>query len=212
MSLRKTLSIMLLSAFFLACKEKKVVSPPKPGEPTIIVRKDTARLKKEPAPSRSPIINIVDTIAPKYGIIYIKDTAHSSQRISEKLAKIYDIRLAKVITDHKLTIEGPRMAWYRSNKSPFSFEAGIPVNKKPGKLPKGVLFKTVGGEPAYIAHFYGPYSHTFVAYEVLTEWLKDHKKTRSALPYEIYVTNPVAADGKMMDPYKVLTNIVFPYK
>jgi hypothetical protein len=212
MRYRKTLLISLITLSFFSCKSKKEVIPPKPGEPTIIVRKDTASLKKETPPSRSPIINIVDTTSPKYDIIYIKDTAHSSQRISEKLAKIYDIRLPKVIADNNLTIAGPRMAWYRSNKSPFSFEAGIPVNKKPGKLPKGVLFKTVGGEPAFIAHFYGPYSHTFVAYEVLTEWLKDHKKTRAALPYEIYVSNPVAPDGKMMDPYRVLTDIVFPYK
>lgn len=202
----------MLSACFYACKSKKEAPAPRPGDPTIIVRKDTATLKKEKPPSRSPIINIVDTLAPKYSILYIKDTAHSSERISAKLARIYDITLAKVIADNKLTVTGPKMAWYRSNRSPFSFEAGIPVNKKPSKLPKGVLWKSVGGEPAYIAHFYGPYSSTYVGYEVLSDWLKDHKKTRAATPYEIYVTNPVGPDGKMLDPYKVQTDIVFPYK
>ena len=205
--------LVLLGLFsFAACNKKKETPAPRPGDPTIVVRKDTARLKQEPPPSRSPIINITDSFARKYNIIYIKDTAHTSQRLSEKLAQIYDIRLPKVIADNKLTAAGPRMAWYRSNKSPFSFEAGIPVNKKPAKLPKGVLWKSVGGEKAYIAHFYGPYSSTYVGYEVLSEWLKDNKKKRAGVPYEIYVTNPVGPDGKLMDPYKVQTDIVFPYK
>ncbi|RYY68842.1 MAG: hypothetical protein EOO13_11215 [Chitinophagaceae bacterium] len=200
---------LLCSTF--SCKDDKKTEI-KPDEPKINVRKDTAKLKKETQPSRSPIINVVDTTAPKYIILYIKDTAASSERISQKLATAYGVRIPDVAKKNKLKITGPPVAWYRSNKAPFYFEAGLPVDKKPAKLPKGFYVKNIGGEPALIAHFYGPYSSTFVGYEVLTEWLKDQKKTRSGLPYEIYVTDPVDNNGQMLDPYKVQTDIVFPYK
>lgn len=202
--------ILLLSGIN-ACKNEKKI-PPKPDEPKIFVRKDTAKLKKEEQPRRSPIINVVDTVAPKYIVLYIKDSAATSERISQKLAKAYGVKLPEAAKKNKIKITGAPMAWYRSNKSPFFFEAGVPVDKKPAKLPKGVFVKTIGGEPALIAHFFGPYSSTFVGYEVLTEWLKDRKKSRSGTPYEVYVTDPMDKDGKMLDPYKVQTDIVFPYK
>ncbi|MBC7934950.1 MAG: hypothetical protein H7Y86_06285 [Rhizobacter sp.] len=207
----KISSFLLLLCLVTACKEEKK-TPVKPDEPKIFVRKDTAKLKKEEQPRRSPIINIVDSVAPKYLVLYIKDSASSSERISHKLAKVYGVKLPEVMKNNKIKPAGPPIAWYRSNKSPFFFEAGIPVDKKPAKLPKGFFIKNIGGEPSLIAHFYGPYSSTFVGYEVLTEWLKDRKKTRSSIPYEIYVTDPMDKDGKMLDPYKVQTDIVFPYK
>lgn len=194
-----------------SCKdEKKPII--KPDAPKILVRKDTAKLKKEEQPSRSPIINVTDTVATEYLVLYVKDSAASSERISQKLSNAYAVKLADCIKKNKLKSVGPPIAWYKSNKAPFFFEAGIPVDKKPAKLPKGIFLKKIGGEPALIAHFYGPYSSSFVGYEVLTEWLKDRKKTRSSLPYEIYVTDPMGTDGKMLDPYKVQTDIVFPYK
>lgn len=207
----KNVVLLLLSFVLFSCKDKKP-APPKPDEPKIIVRKDTAKLKKEEQPKRSPIINVVDTVAPKYMVLYIKDSAASSERISQKLATAYGVKLPDAMKKNKIKAAGPPMAWYRSSKAPFFFEAGIPVDKKPARLPKGIFVKNIGGEPALIAHFFGPYSSTFVGYEVLTEWLKDRKKTRSSLPYEVYVTDPMDKDGKMLDPYKVQTDIVFPYK
>lgn len=212
MLLQRSTVFLLLICSLSACKDKKPKVDPDNPQPAIVVRKDTAALKKEVQPSRSPIINIVDSIAPKYTVIYIKDSAATSERISQKLAKAYGIKLAEVIKKNKLKVTGPPIAWYKSSKAPFYFEAGIPVDKKPAKPGKGIFVKNIGGETALIAHFYGPYSSTFVGYEVLTEWLKDRKKTRSAMPYEIYVTDPMDKDGKMLDPYKVQTDIVFPYK
>ncbi|RYF87880.1 MAG: hypothetical protein EOO03_09680 [Chitinophagaceae bacterium] len=211
MFLQKIIPLLLIPCMFAACKDKKK-DPPKPDEPKIFVRKDTATLKKEQQPKRSPIINVVDSVAPKYIVLYVKDSAATSERISKKLATAYGVKLPDAIKKNKLKSVGPPMAWYKSNKAPFYFEAGIPVDKKPAKLPKGVFVKNIGGEPALIAHFFGPYSSTFVGYEVLTEWLKDRKKKRSSLPYEVYVTDPMDKDGKMLDPYKVQTDIVFPYK
>lgn len=207
----KVLALMLISGLLTSCKQKQP-STVKNNEPAIAVRKDTATLKQEVQPSRPPIIHINDTISAKYIIVYIKDTAATSQRISEKLAGIYGTKLPDFVAKNNLKIVGPPIAWYRSNKSPFFFEAGFPVDKKPVKLAKGILVKNIGGDSAVIAHFYGPYSSTFMAYEALTDWLKDNKKKTAGLPYEIYVTDPVGKDGKLLDPYKVQTDIVFPHR
>lgn len=212
MCLKKILFTICCTGLLFACKQKKTTAPVDTATPTIVVRKDTATLKKEDQPARPPIINIADTIAPKLIVLYVKDTAASSERISQKLAKIYGIQLLEFIKKNKLTVTGPPMAWYKSHKAPFLFEAGLPVNKKPSKLSKGILVKNIGGDSAVIAHFIGPYSSTFMAYETLTEWLKDRKKKLAGLPYEIYVTDPMGKDGKLLDPYKVQTDIVFPHK
>ncbi len=211
MFLNKFIFLLLAVAMLGACKQKKTEAV-KSLEPSIVVRKDTANLKKEVQPSRPPIINIEDTIAPKYLVLYIKDTASSSERISQKLAKIFGEKLPEFINKNKLKITGPPIAWYKTSKVPFFFEAGLPVDKRPAKLPKGILVKNIGGDSAVIAHFYGPYSTTFMGYEALADWLKDHKKKTSGLPYELYVTDPMGKDGKLIDPYKVQTDIVFPHK
>ncbi len=207
----KLIVLLLVTSLFAACRQKKEASV-KSTEPAILVRKDTAKLKKEVQPSRPPIINIVDTVSVKYTIVYIKDTAATSQRISEKLAAIFGQKLPAFISKNNLKIVGPPIAWYKSNKSPFFFEAGLPVDKKPAKPQKGILVKNIGGDSAVIAHFYGPYSSTFMAYEALTDWLKENKKKTAGLPYEIYVTDPVGKDGKLLDPYKVQTDIIFSHR
>ncbi|MFT3980531.1 MAG: hypothetical protein QM687_08680 [Ferruginibacter sp.] len=204
--------LFLLLLGSAGCGNKSKKDQAATNTPAIVVRKDTARLKKETQPARSPIINIIDSTPPRTIVIYIKDSAATSERISQKLANIYGTKLSKVIKENKLSIAGPPMAWYKSNKAPFFFEAGIPVNKKPAKPGKNVLVKTIGGVPSVVAHFYGPYASTYVGYEVLSDWLKDRKKQRAGTPYEIYVTDPIDKDGKMLDPYKVQTDIVFPYK
>ena len=208
-----SLAIFLLAIVLItSCKTKKEETKTTPATTTFIIKKDSSRAVKEGATQRPPIVNIIDTIAPKYTVLYIKDSAASSGRISQKLAKIYGVTLPEFIKKNKLTVTGAPMAWYKSTKAPFFFEAGIPVNKKPAKLPKGLLVRTVGGDSAVIAHFFGPYSITNMGYEALAEYVAENKKKRKGMPYEIYVTEPIGKDGKPIDPYKVQTDIVYPYQ
>jgi effector-binding domain-containing protein len=163
------------------------------------------------AVTKAPIINIFDTIVLKKIVIYVKDSAASSERISEKLAEIYGFKLTEVLKKNKLKVTGAPMAWYRSKKAPFFFEAGIPVDKKPAKLPKNFFVRTIGGDSAVVAHFFGPYDITNIGYNALTDWLKSRKKKKIGEPYEIYVTDPIDQNGKPLDPYRVQTDIVQPY-
>ncbi len=141
----------------------------------------------------------------------MKDSARSSERIGLKLTNIYDKVLADVITKNKLTRTGSRIAWFKNSSAPFYFEAGIPINKKPAKLPKNVYVKTIGGDSAVVAHFYGPYELSYEGYGALREWLKDYKKKASGSPYEVYIGEPIDSTGKRRDPYRVQTDIVFPH-
>lgn len=160
---------------------------------------------------KAPIINIIDTIAAKKIILYMKDSAATQERISIKLAEIYGTKISSVIKKNKLKINGSPLAWYQTQKAPIFFEAGIPVDKKPAKLPKGFFIKNIGGDSAVVAHFFGPYNLTYEAYEVLSDFVKDKKKKKTGLPYEIYVGDPLDKNGKPLDPFRVQTDIVQTY-
>lgn len=201
---------ILFAVFVLfSCTEKKTNNLPNSPQPPVKAKKDsTAPINNAGSP---PIINIIDTIAPKKLMLYVSDSAATSERISIKITKIFDQKLADFIKKQKIQTDGHKTVWFKTNKAPFFFEAGIPIIKKPVKLPKGFLVKSIGGDSAIIAHYYGPYSKTNMAYDALAEWAKDKKKKKKGNPYEVYVTDPIDKDGKPVDPYKIRTDIVFPH-
>ncbi|MEO6489127.1 MAG: GyrI-like domain-containing protein [Ferruginibacter sp.] len=196
---------VILSVGCQSSKDEKPVSPD-----TIIYRTDTSKPTAGPA-KKPPIINITDTFAIKQTVLCMKDSALSSERIGLKLNNIYDKVFAEVIRNNKLTKTGSRMAWYKTSSAPFFFEAGLPVNKNPLKLPKNVFVKNIGGDSAVVAHFYGPYELTYEGYSALREWLTDNKQKAAGAPYEIYIGDPLDSKGKARDPYRVQTDIVFPH-
>lgn len=142
----------------------------------------------------------------------MKDSAASAERIGVKLAAILGFKLAAVIKKNGLKTNGKPMAWCNNTKAPYFFEAGLPVDKKPTKQPSNVFTREIGVDSVVVAHFYGPYELLPQAYEALSDWMKSHKKTMKGKPYEIYVDDPVDKDGKPKDPYKVQTDVVFPWK
>ena len=161
---------------------------------------------------RPPIINITDTLSVKRLVLCMKDSAATYDRISLKLGEIYGIKLAAVIKKNSLKITGQPMAWYKARKAPYFFEAGIPVDKRPRKLPANAFIKEIGVDSVIVAHFYGGYDLLPQAYEALTDIIKDRKRTLRSKPYEIYVGDPMDKEGKLNDPYKVQTDVVFPWK
>lgn len=181
------------------------------------VKKDTVvkraiKTEQTITPKKATVINITDTLSSKRLVLCMKDSAANNQRIAIKLGEIYNVKLAAIIKKNRLKITGAPMAWYKSQKAPFFFEAGLPVDKKPAKLPAGVTIKQIGIDSVVVAHFYGPYDLTGQAYTALQDWIKDHKKRATQAPYEIYVDDPMDKDGKLKDPYKVQTDIVFTWR
>jgi len=184
--------------------EKKVTDPAK---------KDTPKSEEKAIETkRGPVINIADTLSLKRIVLTMKDSAATMERVSLKLSAIYGVKLAAIIRKNNLISTGSPMAWYKGAKAPYFFEAGIPIDKKPSKLPKGTFIKEMGIDSIVVAHFYGPYELIPTAYDALTDWLKDQKKKIKGSPYEIYVDDPLDANGKPIDPYKVRTDVVFAWK
>ncbi|MEO5893811.1 MAG: GyrI-like domain-containing protein [Ferruginibacter sp.] len=194
--------------FAVACNdnqpEKKIT-----GE----TKKDTAKpATPEVETKKGPVINIGDTLSIKRLVLVMKDSASTIERVSLKLGEIYGPKLGAVMKKNNLKMTGAPMAWYKGQKAPYFFEAGIPIDKKPAKLPAGVYVKQIGLDSIVVAHFYGPYDLLPQAYEALGDWLKDHKKKSKGDPYEIYIGDAFDSTGKAKDPYKVQTDVVWPWK
>lgn len=203
--------IFFACTVLISCNNSgKEVKPAKDSTKTAI-RKETPKVP-EGKFQRPPIVNIVDTMAAKSIVIFSKDSAANFERISLKLGKIYGVKLPEYIKKNNLKAVGPPMAWYRKQKAPYFFEAGIPVNKKGNKSVGGVQVREMGISKVVIAHFYGPFNLLPVGYDAIKEWMKDNKKTAAGPSYEIYITDPLDKDGKAIDPYKIQTDIVFPIK
>lgn len=203
-------SLLLACSLLVSCSNKGKKESDKPAKDTLIV--PVKRTEKEAQKERPPIINIVDTLAPKRIVIFSKDSAKTYERIGMKLAKNYGSRLAETMTKNNLKMTGAPLAWYKTTKAPFFFEAGLQVNKKPSKLAKGVQVRELAAGNVVVAHFYGPYNLMSQGYDAIKEWIKVNKKELAGAPFEIYITDPIDKNGKPLDPYKVLTDIVFPVK
>lgn len=200
--------ICFTGAIAQGCKGKDKTPPPPP-----LVKKEKTTPKPGDKPVKGPIVNIQDSLEQKRTVLCIKDSASTSLGMSIKLNNIYNKKLRDFIKASKLKVSGPPMAWYKTQKAPFFFEAGIPVDKAPAKLAKGIYIKKTGGDSAVIAHFFGPNELSNAGYDALTEILKDRKKTKSAPAYEIYINNPFdSLANRKADPYKLQTDIVMPYK
>jgi len=204
-AMSKLILPLLASAVLLACNDGSKDTPAvkNPSKTT-----DSPTTKPTAATLKPPIINIIDTLSVPKIVLCMKDSAANFERIGLKLGMIYGAKLGKCLADNKLTMTGAPMAWYKTQKPPFFFEAGVPVNKKPAKLPAGVYVKELPAGHVTIARFFGPYNLLGTAYETVAERLKASKTTTVAPPYEIYVGDP----GVQKDPYKVQTDVVFPVK
>lgn len=200
----KILLYFFTVCFFISCKHKEEKPLPPP-----LVKKEKSDTT---ASKRGPIINLVDSLEQKRIILCFKDSASTSAGMSIKLNNIYNKKIPDAAKAGKVKLTGQPIAWYKTQKAPFFFEAGIPVDKAPAKPTKGMYIKKTGtGDSVLIAHFFGPYELTGTGYEALNEALKDRKKKKSAPAYEIYINNPFDGRTKKIDPYKMQTDIVMPY-
>lgn len=205
---------MALSALvvLMACNNAE----PEKREPTDKKEPVTAKKKKPEVTetlTRGPIINITDSITIRRHVLFMKDSAATMDRIALKLGAIYGNKLSAFIKKNNLKVTGAPMAWYKkTKKGPYFFEAGMPVDKKPARLPANIQYRETGGDSMIVAHFYGPYEQISVAYDALEDWMKDHKKQATKPPYETYIDDPVDEKGNPKDPYRVLTDVVFPWR
>lgn len=211
--MKKTIFVVLLTAGVLAgCSNSTEEKKEAAGEKKEAGAKEEKKQEPTSEPRRPPIINITDTLSEKQTVLYMKDSAATVERLQHKLGEILGVKLGAVIMKNKLKTTGAPVAWYKSSKAPYFFEAGLPVDKKPAKMASNVFVRDIRVDSVTVAHFYGSYDMLPQAYEALGEWMKGHKKRSAGRPYEVYVDDPVDKDGKPKDPYKVRTDVIFPWK
>lgn len=166
----------------------------------------------KPVVKKAPIINIIDTVEIKRNLLCVKDSAATNEILIAKLTDIFTNKLPAVISAGKLKIMGAPVVWYQSKKAPYFFQAGLPVDKAPVKISKGLFMMKTGSDSAYLAHFFGPNELTGLGYDALTDMLKENKKRKTSSAYEIYIDNKFLEGNKKKDPYKLQTDIVMPFK
>lgn len=210
--MKKILLFISVISLLAACSNSSEEKQPE----TETKKDSTVQQEKAAVPvvetRRPPIINITDTLSVKQTVLYMKDSAATVGRLQYKLGEILGLKLAAIMLKNKVKSTGPPIAWYKSTKEPYFFEAGIPVDKKPARLPSNVFVREMGVDSVTVAHFYGAYDMLPQAYEALGDWMKGNKKKMNGKPYEVYVDDPMDKDGKPKDPYKVRTDVIFPWR
>src|SRR5580765_4190948 len=157
---------------------------------------------------QEPRATIAEMTMPDQIVIYVTDSAGSNAEIGQKFAKILPVELGGFLKKNDLKMAGTPCAWYYNTHFPFVFDIGAPVNKMPAATEGRIKVKKLPAGNAVVVHFYGPYDQVSKGYTMATDWIKAHAKTPTGAPYEVYIGDP----GVEKDPYKVLTNIVFPVK
>ncbi len=206
-TLTLTLGAIYIIFFTINCadKEEKKTAPQIASDKPTVETPTTVTQK-------APIINMADTIQLKRIVLCYKDSSNSREGMFIKLSNIYNNKLPEAIKLNKINAIGAPMAWHTKIKNAFFFEAGIPINKLPTKLGKGIYVKNTNTDSVFIAHFFGPNELAAGAYDALNEKLKDAHKTKTGNIYEVYVDNIFATTTDKKDAYKMQTDIVLPYK
>jgi len=130
--------------------------------------------------------------------------------IGAKLGEMYG-EIGKEMAKQGATMGGAPCAMYpgfKEGDTETKIVACMPCSKLCSKCENGIKCVAMPATKAVVAHYYGPYDKTGIAYEQLKTWLSENKKEVSGEPWEEYANDPVVEK----DPAKFLTNIYFPIK
>jgi len=155
---------------------------------------------------QEPKYTIEEAGTPARYLLYVTDSATSTAEITKKFIHIIPVELGGFMKKNGLKMAGVPLAWYYSDKPPFVFDIAAQVDKLPEHTEGRIQTKTLPAGKAVVVHFYGPYELTSKAYAAAQKWMEDNHKTAAGAPYEVYLGDP----GIEKDPYKILTDIVFP--
>lgn len=150
-------------------------------------------------------VNIEEQVQPAILVLTIMDTAQVEAEIGPKLQKAYG-EMGRLLKSAQLNMQRAPMAWYYSTTEPYVLEAAVAVDKTPKNTPGRIRFRQVAAGRALVAHYFGPYEESKIAYKQIQDWILSHKAIAKGAPYEVYVDDP--STKKSM--YEVQTDIVQP--
>lgn len=152
-----------------------------------------------------PKVTLEELAQPAMLVLTILDTAKVEAEIGPKLQKAYG-EMGQLLKSSQLTMERAPMAWYYTTSEPYVLEAAVVVDKRPLTTPGRIRFRQVGSGKALVAHYFGPYEESKMAYQQIQDWILSHKATAKGAPYEVYVDDPTSKKSM----YEVQTDIVQP--
>lgn len=152
-----------------------------------------------------PKVTLEEQDQPAMQVLTIMDTAKVEAEIGPKLQKAYG-EMGQLLQSAQLSMQRAPMAWYYSSAEPYVLEAAVAVDKTPKNTPGRIRFRQVAGGKALVAHYFGPYEESKIAYKQIQDWILAHKATAKGAPYEIYMDDPTTKKSM----YEVRTDIVQP--
>jgi DNA gyrase inhibitor GyrI len=149
-------------------------------------------------------VELEKTVIRDMRILYIKDTALTTETIKGVLAKGSG-ELMPYIQSHHLQ---PRkfMAWYYSAKPPWPVEVAVETESLNALLSGRIQSRIVTGGGVIIAHMWGPYDQVSKAYEKIQQWLKENNQKARGNPFEVYINDPAMVSS----PADIQTDIYQP--
>lgn len=133
-------------------------------------------------------------------------TRLSPGRLSAWLGEAYQEVIAYLGNAH-MTPAGPPYARFSFHDDVVDVEAGFPVSTPVLALGRVTPSSLPGGHAATTTH-HGRYEGLPVAYEAITQWLKEHGYEPAGPHWEIYYTDPRVEP----DPARWRTDVVAPYR
>lgn len=135
----------------------------------------------------------------------IRSKIKTSEMTSAAFAKWFAM-LSQELSQQNIEPAGPPMSIYHEyGPKEVDIEAVIPV-KSIGTNKGPVAFRVLTPTNTMVVKYFGDYNNVEMVYIAAYDYLKQHGKSSTGAPMEIYVTDP----GMEKDTAKWLTEIVFP--
>lgn len=154
----------------------------------------------------APTIRIEKTVLPPIKLLSISFQVFKEEDIPRHLNTGY-VELCNYINKNRLPA-GRVMGFYYTYDMPHVIEAAVEVDSLPAKQDSLFTTRIMAGGNVLIAHYKGPYEKAALAYHAIDKWLAENQKLPIDHPFEVYVTDPLAAKNKS----KHLTDIYQFYK
>jgi len=116
-------------------------------------------------------------------VLYIKDTAPTTEAIKDVLGKCYG-ELMQYIQTNKLA-PMKFMAWYNAIQPPWPMDVAVETDRMPAELTGRIQARVLPEGEVIIAHMWGPYDQVGQAYEQLQNWLTKNSRKPKGAPVEV---------------------------
>ncbi|MEX2430602.1 MAG: GyrI-like domain-containing protein [Dehalococcoidia bacterium] len=127
--------------------------------------------------------------------------------IKQRLGQLFNEVHAHIIASGAQPIGAPFARYHSMTDEDFEMEAGFVVDR-PLDGTGRMQASTLPGGPTAVTWHTGPFEEVSEAYEAVEEWMKEHGKAPSGVPWEAYWTDP----NEEPDPANWRTEVVWPVR